>query len=52
MSWRATLAAILRSWIINELVGLEADDIVDNGFNAGDLVELNAFLDSTYVDIP
>ena len=52
MSWRATLAAIIRSWIINELVATEADDIVDNGFNASDLTALNAFLDSTYVDIP
>ncbi len=51
-TWRETIAALIRSWIINALVGQEADDIVDNGFNAADIATLNAFLDSTYVDIP
>lgn len=48
MTWRAVLAGIIRSWIINELIEIEATDIVDNGFNANDLTALNAFLDSTY----
>ena len=52
MTWRQTIAALLRAYIINALIGQEADDIVDNGFSAADITVIDAFLDSTYVDIP
>lgn len=47
MTWRAALAGVIRSWLINALVQTEAQDIIDNGFNAQDIIALNAFLDST-----
>jgi len=49
MTWRQRLAELVRAWLINEVVVTEANDIDVNGFNAADLVVLNAFLDSTYV---
>lgn len=48
MTWRAILAALVRKFLIDTLVEAEAQDIVTNGFNAADLSNLNAFLDSTY----
>ncbi len=47
MTWRQVLGQLVRNFIINTLAVQEAQDIVDNGFNAADLVELNVFLDST-----
>lgn len=46
MMWRQVLGALVRNFLIQTLVADEAQDIVDNGFNAADLVALNAFLDS------
>ena len=48
MTWRAIIARAIRDYLINLLLPIEAQDIVDNGFNADDLVVVNAFLDSTY----
>ena len=48
MTWRLQLQRAIRSYLIQLLLEPEAQDIVDNGFNADDLIEINAFLDSPY----
>lgn len=47
MTWRQILSRAIRDYLLNLLLPIEAADIRDNGFNADDLVVVNAFLDST-----
>ena len=48
MTWRAVLARAIRDYFLNLLLQTEAQDIITNGFNADDIVVIDAFLDSTY----
>jgi len=48
MTWRSELRKAIRGYLLNLLLEPEAQDLIDNGFNADDLVDVNAFLDSTY----